>query len=136
MGAELGQAAHGLTFDASTATISGIPTATGAASLGFTLSDSESTAAKVGVVYTLSIVPPPLAITTTSIAAGEVEKTYSQAANGREWNASVYVEHHGWPTAQRTCVQWQRRLHFRQAGAVRQQDYDFFQGGRRGQSAG
>jgi plastocyanin len=53
--------------------------------LGFTLSDSESTAAKVGVVYTLSIVPPPLAITTTSIAAGEVEKTYSQqltAVNG------------------------------------------------------
>ena len=75
----------GLTLTASTGLISGTPTtAVNATPLTFKVTDSSSPAQTASVSLNLTIAPPPLSITTTSLTNGAVGVAYSQnlAATG------------------------------------------------------
>ena len=75
----------GLALAGSTGTLSGTPTAPGSSTFTVRVSDSQSTPASATKEFTLTIQPPPLAITTAStLPQGMVGTAYSQtlAATG------------------------------------------------------
>jgi Putative Ig domain len=76
----------GLSLDTTTGAITGTPTAEGTSSLTFSVIDSSTPkqAAHKALTLTVKPVPPPLSITTTSLADGFVGQTYNKpvAATG------------------------------------------------------
>lgn len=69
----------GLSLDASTGTISGTPTATGAASFTVEVTDSQSPAETATEALSIAVVISPLSIATTSLPKGQIGVAYNRA---------------------------------------------------------
>lgn len=67
----------GVTLNASTGVISGTPTTAGTANFTVQVADSGSPALTAQAALSITIAPPPLSITTTTLANGAVNESYS-----------------------------------------------------------
>ena len=83
---------NGITLNASTGLISGTPTASvNATPLTFKVTDSGSPAQTATANLTLTIAPPILTITTTSLANGAVSVPYSQTLDRHRRHRHIYL---------------------------------------------
>jgi hypothetical protein len=71
----------GLTFDASSATISGTPTASGTFTFDVTATDQTTPPATGSRTYTLTVVPPTLNISPATLTTGIAGQPYSQTVS-------------------------------------------------------